>query len=102
ALTPYLEVIKEFRDEFTVFSGLSHPEVDGGHASLASFLSAAPHPAAASFKNTVSLDQFAIEKLAPDTRFTSLQLTSGRSSNGLSYTSGGVMIPAEEKTSALF
>jgi len=30
-LTPYLEPLQEFRREFTVFSGLSHPEVDGGH-----------------------------------------------------------------------
>ena len=102
ALTPYLEVVKDFREDFTVFSGLSHPEVDGGHASLASFLSSAPHPAAASFRNTVTLDQFAVEKLVPDTRFTSLQLTSGKTSNSISFTSAGVMIPAEEKPSALF
>ena len=28
ALTPYLEVLKEFRDDFTVISGLSHPDVE--------------------------------------------------------------------------
>ncbi len=26
-LTPYLEVLREFRDDFTVISGLAHPEV---------------------------------------------------------------------------
>jgi hypothetical protein len=56
-LTPYLEPLKDFRNDLTVFSGVSHPEVDGGHSSEASFLSAAPHPGASSFRNTISLDQ---------------------------------------------
>ena len=29
--SPYLEILKEHRNEFTVFSGVSHPNVDGGH-----------------------------------------------------------------------
>ena len=34
-LTPYLEPLKDFRSQFTIFSGLSHPEVSGsnGHDS---------------------------------------------------------------------
>src|SRR5262245_60859827 len=42
-LTPYLEVLQEFRDELTVISGLSHPGVESGHDSIYSFLTAAPH-----------------------------------------------------------
>src|SRR3954470_15933296 len=98
ALTPYLEAIKEFRREFTVFSGLSHPEVDGGHSGERSYLTAAPHPRADDFKNTISLDQYAVEKLVPDTRFGSLALTSS-SNRGLSFTRGGVPIPPEERPS---
>src|SRR6185369_14004321 len=30
-LSPYLEVLREYRNDFTVFSGVSHPDVDGGH-----------------------------------------------------------------------
>ena len=67
-LSPYLEVIKDFRNDFTVISGLSHPDVDGGHSAEASYLTAAPHPRADSFRNTISLDQFAIEKLVRPTR----------------------------------
>ncbi|HKI18897.1 MAG TPA: DUF1552 domain-containing protein, partial [Isosphaeraceae bacterium] len=100
-LTPYLEVIEEYRDEFTIFSGLSHPAVDGGHAADASFLTAAPHPSGSSFKNTISLDQWAIERLLPDTRFTSLQLNSFRRSSP-SYTRSGVMIPADDRPSSVF
>src|SRR5688572_25525707 len=32
ALTPYLEPLAGLKDQFTIFSGLSHPDVDGGHA----------------------------------------------------------------------
>ncbi len=101
ALTPYLEAIQEFRNEFTVFSGLSHPEVDGGHPTERCFLTGAPRPRADTFKNTISLDQFAIEKLVPDTRFASLALSS-TSSRGLAFTRGGVPIPPEERPSRVF
>lgn len=100
-LTPYLEAIKEFRDDFTVFSGLSHPEVDGGHPAELCYLTSAPHPRADNFKNTISLDQYAIEQLVPDTRFGSLVLASS-SSRGLSFTRSGVPIPAEERPSRVF
>jgi len=100
-LTPYLEPIKEFRDEFTVFSGLSHPEVDGGHPAELCYLTSAPHPRADNFKNTISLDQYAIEQLVPDTRFGALVLASS-SSRGLSFTRSGVPIPAEERPSRVF
>ena len=76
---------KEFRDDLTIFSGLSHPEVDGGHPTERCYLTAAPRPRADTFKNTISLDQYAIEKLVPDTRFGSLALSSS-SSRGLSFT----------------
>ena len=101
ALTPYLEPLAEFRRDFTVFSGLSHPEVDGGHPAELCYLTSAPHPRADNFKNTISLDQYAIEKLVPDTRFGSLVLASS-SSRGLSFTRSGVPIPAEERPSRVF
>ncbi len=100
-LTPYLEPIRDFRDEFTVFSGLSHPDVDGGHPAELCYLTAAPHPRADNFKNTISLDQYTIERLVPDTRFGSLVLASS-SSRGLSFTRSGVPIPAEERPSRVF
>ncbi|HEV7406046.1 MAG TPA: DUF1552 domain-containing protein [Chthoniobacteraceae bacterium] len=101
ALTPYLEAIKDYRNDFTIFSGLSHPEVDGGHSAEKVFLTAALHPRADNFKNSISLDQFAIEKLVPDTRFGSLTLSSS-SSRGMSFTRGGVPIPPEERPSRVF
>ena len=73
-LTPYLEVLKDFRDSFTVFSGLSHPGVNGAHKAEACFLTSAPAPASPGFHNSISLDQYAVEKLKPSTRFPYLAL----------------------------
>src|SRR3954464_15297490 len=42
--TPYLEALGPLREHVSVFSGLSHPGVDGGHSAEMSFLTAAPHP----------------------------------------------------------
>src|SRR5262249_18005596 len=58
--TPYLELLKDFRNDFTVFSGLYHPGMDaaGGHGADVAFLTGAPGVGAAGFRNTISLDQF--------------------------------------------
>jgi hypothetical protein len=103
--TPYLDVIKEFRDDFTVFSGLSHPESNGGHGGELTFVTGARVTAPGSFKNTMSLDQAAVEKLSPDTRFKSLSLSTGAgavNTKSLSWTANGVNIPAEDRPSQLF
>src|SRR6478735_6406359 len=75
ALSPYLEVVKDFRDDFTVISGLSHPDVGPSHDSNYSFLTGAPHPERrAGFRNSISMDQLAAEYLHGQTRFPSLTL----------------------------
>jgi hypothetical protein len=103
-LSPYLKVIERHRNDFTVFSGVSHPDVDGGHPADICFLTAAPHPSSGGFRNTISLDQFVAEQLGVRTRFPSLTLgvntTGGLRS--LSWTGSGVLIPCEEKPSEVF
>lgn len=99
-LTRYLEVVKDFRSHFTVISGTSHPNVDGGHHAERSFLTAAPHPGSPSFKNSISMDQIAAEKIGLQTRFASLVLGTG--STGLSWSHGGVEIPSISSPSAVF
>ena len=100
----YLQTLEPLRNEFTVFSGLSHPDVDGGHESERSFLTASPHPSQSGFRNTISLDQFAAERLGNQTRFPSLTLgvNVSQGQRSLSWTRGGVLIPSEEKASAVF
>src|SRR5690348_7973016 len=36
--SPYLEILKDYKREMTIFSGVSHPGVDGGHPGEKSFL----------------------------------------------------------------
>jgi hypothetical protein len=100
-LTPYLELLKDFRDDFTVLSGLSHPDVDQGHDSGYSFLTAAPHPEnRAGFRNSISLDQFAADRIGLETRFPSLTL--GDEGFGLSWTRSGAPVPADSSPSHVF
>lgn len=100
--SPYLAALQEYRDDFTVFSGVSHPNVDGGHPSDISFLTAAPHPASSSFRNTISLDQHVAEQIGVQTRFPSLTLAVNTASRSLSWTGTGVAIPPEQSPSNLF
>ncbi len=100
--SPYLSLLQNHRKDFTVFSGVSHPNVDGGHPSDISFLTAAPHPASSSFRNSISLDQHIAEHLGNQTRFPSLTLAVNSGSRSLSWTGTGVAIPPEESPSALF
>lgn len=100
-LSPYLDVLKDFRDDFTVVSGLSHPDVGASHDSNHSFLTAAPHPEQrAGFNNSISLDQFAAEQIYGETRFPSLCLSC--EGYGLSWTKSGAPVPTENWTSSVF
>ncbi len=96
----YLKILGEYRDQFTVMSGVSHPEVGGGHLSYKSFLTCAPHPNSAGFRNTISLDQFAAAELGTETRFASLSLST--SGPGLSWSRSGVEIPTYRRPSLVY
>jgi hypothetical protein len=100
--SPYLELLAAHRNDFTVISGVSHPNVDGGHPADISFLTAAPHPASSSFRNTISLDQHIAERIGTLTRFPSLTLAVNGATRSLSWTGSGVAIPPEESASDVF
>lgn len=104
ALSPYLSELKGVRDRFTVLNGVSHPGVDGSHASDVSFLTAAPHPGGGGFQNSVSLDQFIADRIGHLTRFPSMTLgvnaKPGRRS--LSWTDSGALIPCEDSASEVY
>lgn len=100
-LSPYLEVLKDFREDFTVISGLSHPDVGPSHDSNQSFLTGAPHPERrAGFRNSISVDQVAAENLLGETRFASLALTC--EGQTLSWTRSGAPVPADSWPSSVF
>ena len=73
-LSPYLEQLTDYREQFTIFSGLSHLSCAGGHSTENCFLTGAKHPTSSGFRNTISLDQYAALYLGPLTRYSNLNL----------------------------
>ena len=102
-LSPYLEILKDHRDDFTVISGLAHAGMGSSfaHQASASFLTGAPGAGRPGFRNTTSLDQFAADHIGTQTRFPSLAL-SGEGSGGLSWTRTGALIAADNSPSRVF
>ena len=101
--TPYLELLKDHRQDFTLFSGLSHEDQTGRqpHDSEMTWLTSARKPGMGGFRNTISVDQLAATRLGYVTRYPSLSLGTAKAQSQ-SYTSGGVMIPAQTSPSRLF
>jgi hypothetical protein len=106
--TPYLDLLSAHRSRMTVMSGVSLPEVDGGHGALPCFMTGAPHPGSAGFRNTISVDILAAEAIGHKTRFPFLPIMIAPSNGGpergepMSFTSAGVPIPGETKAARLF
>ncbi|RPH39029.1 MAG: DUF1552 domain-containing protein [Planctomycetota bacterium] len=102
ALTPYLEVVKDFRQDFTVVSGLCHAGNSPGfaHQASASFLTGAQGAGRPGFKNSISVDQLAAEHIGHETRFASLALSG--EGQGISWTRTGAPVPASSSPSKVF
>ena len=98
----YLEKLAAHRKDFTVFSGLSHPNSNGanGHTSELTWLTSAPRPGLAGFKNTISLDQLMARHIGAATRFPSM--TIGARGSSLSWTANGVQIPVQMHPAKIF
>jgi len=102
ALSPYLELIQDFRKDFTVMSGLSHPNVAEGHDSGYSYLTGAHHSGfmRGGFRNSISVDQLAAEHIGGKTRVATLTLSTEGGS--LSWTRSGVEVPPSLSPSSVF
>jgi len=96
-LTRYLKPLANLRNDFTIISGTSHPEVDGGHAASKSWLTGAPHPGAANFKNSISIDQLAARKIGLQTRFAYMAM-----GGMISVSANGVNVPGSPYPSHYF
>lgn len=103
-MSPYLSVLADHRADFTIFSGLSHPGVSGGHSTDNCFLTSARGAFKANFRNTISLDQLAAEQIGQATRFPSFNLGVNieKANRSLSWTRDGVLLPAEDNPGAIF
>src|SRR5215471_21592666 len=102
--SPYLNALRKFRSNFTVFSGLSHPGVTGGHSADNCLLTAARGAFKSGFRNSISFDQFTAEKLGQVTRFPTLNLgvNIDKGNRSLSWTRDGVLLPAEDSAPKLY
>jgi hypothetical protein len=108
--SPTLAVLKEHRSEFTVLSGLGHPNSQGGHSGADTWLTAANlrSKPGADYTNSVSVDQLAAAVHGEHTRYPSLQLSDMSGTGGaghshtLSFDVNGTPLPAENSPRRLF
>ena len=101
--TQYLSLIEQHRDNFTLFSGLSHEEQSGRqpHNSEITWLTAARRPGLDGFRNSISIDQVAANQFGYSTRFPSIVLGTA-TAQSQAFTTSGAMVPAEASAAELF
>ncbi len=92
----YLQILDEFRGDYTIISGLSHPGVVGGHSAEPRIFNGTP----SSQKMGISLDQYAAKFLGESTRFDTLPIAMGNTN--LSWSADGSPVPAESNMSRVF
>lgn len=109
-LSPSLQVLKDFKDDFTVISGICHPHVEPGHAGGDTFLTGVNLSATpgCDYKNAISVDQVAAEHFSKSTRFPSLVLSrrggtgAARATFTMSYSREGLPLAAENNPRLVF
>lgn len=94
-----LEPLKELRDVITPFSGLYHPNAIGiNHSAAGMWLTSGK--VGQSDRNTISVDQLVARVTAPQTRFSSLELTC--EGHSLAVNADGIGLPADANPGVVF
>jgi hypothetical protein len=110
-LSPSLEPLAKHRADFTVFSGLHHPNGQGqAHVCADTWLTGAKIEAQSGrkYENSISCDQVMAEVVGRETRFPSLELSvtagTGQPFNSatLAFSRDGVPLPAEDNPRVVF
>ncbi len=110
-LSPSLKPLEKHKGDFTVFSGLHHPNGLGqAHVCADTWLTGAKIDAQSGrkYENTVSCDQMMAESVGTQTRFPSLELSissgTGQPFNSatLAFSRDGVPLPAEDNPKTIF
>jgi len=96
----YLQPLQDLRKDMTIISGVTHPDIKGGHIAEVVILTAANLNSDAA-RNTISLDQHLAGNLGRATRFPSLSLNTSKS-RSTSFAANGTMVPAERSPALLF
>jgi hypothetical protein len=95
----YLKLLQPLRDQFTVFSGMSHRYAAGHFAEVGLMTGVAPEFIRdKDIKNGISLDQEAASHIGNQTRFSSLILGGGT----VAWNRRGVRIPPESRAIRAF
>ncbi len=104
ALPSHLAHIKDHRADFSIVSGLSHPNTAGiSHKGETVMLTGAPYPSVShNLVNTISLDQEFAHHNRGQTRYNSLVLTTIPHGVSISVSGNGVAIPAISRPSEVF
>lgn len=86
--------------DFSLLSGLDHPDVGGGHACSATLLNGMKMSMTRGDRRKMrSFDQFLVESLDPDTRYPFIAAGKGAP---ISYNSNGIKIPSDADPERLF
>ncbi len=110
-LSPSLKPLAKHQEDFTVFSGLHHPNGLGqAHVCADTWLTGAKIDAQGGrkYENTISCDQMMAEVGGQQTRFNSLELSistgTGQpfNSNTLAFSRDGVPLPADDNPKIIF
>jgi hypothetical protein len=95
----YLKLLQPLRDQFTVFSGMSHRYAAGHFAEVGLMTGVSPEFIRdKDIKNGISLDQEVASHIGNQTRFASLILGGG----DVAWNRRGVRIPAEQRATRAF
>ena len=96
-----LSPLAGLKNQFTVFSGLDHPGISGGHQATHTFLSGIRSNQAKQYpEGNITIDQKAAEHVGAQTRYQSLQL--GIGGGGVSWSRNGVEIPIIDRLQTMF
>lgn len=98
-LSKSLMPLEKFRDRITPISGLYHPHGLGHHHNCSSIWLTGGK-IGQSERNTISVDQLMAQVTAPQTRFSSLELSN--QGHSLAYSSDGIQLPAQGNPSVVF
>ena len=96
-----LSPLDGLKSDFTVFSGLDHPGISGGHQATHTFLSGIRSSQANQYpEGNITVDQKAAEHVGAQTRYQSMQL--GLGGGGVSWSRNGVEIPTIDRLQTMF
>ncbi|MGB1125862.1 MAG: DUF1552 domain-containing protein [Phycisphaeraceae bacterium] len=97
-IPPTLTPLADYREDFTVFSGMDH-RAGNGHHNWSNFL-------CGRHAGSYSFDQMVADQIGQKTRFASLQLVTGAGENNgknvMNFSKDGTYLPMTQRPSALY